>query len=312
MQLHRIEIPTPFPVGTVNAYLLAGDPLTLVDTGPKTPDAQAALDAGLRAAGHRLSDVRRILLTHGHVDHFGNAAWLAQHSGAEIYLHEADRAKTTGPRWAEQPLKTFCAQAGLPGSFLPALMERIRAMRQYLDPLPKTVRLVDGDHLPLAGERLRVLHTPGHSLGHVSFYHEEGLLIAGDLLLEEISPNPIVEFTREGKRLPTLPQYLQSLRRVLLLNCDVAHPGHGNPLANPSARARELITHHEQRKEEIAAAIRRAPKSVATLCQEMYQSLDDVNLMLACSEVIGHLDLLAEEKRLATSRKKGVLYYKAK
>ncbi len=312
MQLHRIEIPTPFPVGTVNAYLLAGDPLTLVDAGPKTPEAQAALESGVRAAGHRLTDIRRILLTHGHVDHFGNAAWAAQRSGAEVYLHEADRAKTGAQRWPEQPLRTFCAQAGLPATYMQGLGERLRALREHLDPVPKSKPLVDGEHLPLGGERLRTLHTPGHSLGHVSFYHEEGLLVAGDLLLEDVSPNPIVEFARDGKRIPTLPQYLQSLRRVLLLNCEVAYPGHGGPVANPSARARELITHHEQRKEEVAGSIRRTAKPVAAICQEMYQSLDDFNLILACSEVIGHLDLLTEEKRLAVTRRKGVLFYKIK
>src|SRR2546430_14201197 len=49
MDLHRLELPTPFPVGPVNAYLLRGDPLTLVDTGPKTVEAQTALERGVAA-----------------------------------------------------------------------------------------------------------------------------------------------------------------------------------------------------------------------------------------------------------------------
>src|SRR5205823_435483 len=84
------------------------------------------------------------------------------------------------------------------------------------------------------------------------------------------------------------------------------------PIANPNARARELITHHEQRKEEIAGMIRRAPKTLAALCGELFPKMDDASLMLALSEVIGHLDLLAEEKRLAIGRKKGLLLYKVK
>ncbi len=312
MQLHRIELPTPFPVGPVNAYLLAGDPLTLVDTGPKTAEAQAALEAGVAAAGYRLDDVRRVLLTHGHIDHCGNAGWVAQRGGADVYVHEGDRAKVSGRRWVTDHLKTFFAQAGLPDGFLQSFSEQMRSLREYLDPLAKTSPLKDGESLPMGGEQLRVLHTPGHSLGHVSFYHDDGVLIAGDLLLEAVSPNPIVEFSPDGKRIPTLPQYLQSLRRILLLNCAVAHPGHGTPLANPSTRARELITHHEQRKEEIAAAVRRTPKTLLAISQELYQNLDEINLMLACSEVVGHLDLLAEEKRVAITRKKGVLFYKVK
>ena len=312
MDLHRLELPTPFPVGPVNAYLLRGDPLTLVDTGPKTVEAQTALERGVAAAGARLKDIRRILLTHGHTDHAGNAAWVAQRSGAPVHVHEGDRAKVSGRRWVLEHVKTFLTQAGLADSVVESFFEQIQALRQYLDPLAKVSSLTDGEYLPLDTERLRTLYTPGHSNGHVSFYHEDGVLIAGDLLLEGVSPNPLVEFTSDGKRIPTLPQYLQSLRRVLILNCEVAHPGHGGPIANPNARARELITHHEQRKEEIAGMIRRAPKTLAAICGELFPKMDDASLMLALSEVIGHLDLLAEEKRLAIGRKKGLLLYKVK
>lgn len=312
MRLHRIELPTPFPVGSVNAYVLTGDPLTLVDTGPKTPDAQAALAAGISAAGHRLEAIRRILLTHGHVDHCGNAAWLAQRTGAAVYLHAADRKKVGGRRWVAAHVKAFFAQAGAPDGFFKAFLDQVKTLDQYLDPISRPSSLSDGEYLPLGTERLRALHTPGHSAGHVSFYHEDGVLIAGDLLLNEVSPNPIVEFTAAGKRIPTLPQYLQSLRRILLLNCETAYPGHGARMENPSGRARELIAHHEQRKDAIAALVRRTPKTLSTISDELYPALDEVNRLLALSEVIGHLDLLAEEKRLAVSRRKGVLSYRVK
>lgn len=312
MRVHRIELPTPFPVGSVNAYLLAGDPLTLIDAGPKAPEAQRALGAGIASAGFRIEDIRRILLTHGHVDHSGNAAWLAQRSGAVVYLHAADRGKVGGRRWVPSHVKTFFTQAGVPEGFFKSFTDQMQLVDQYLDPLPRPSPLDDGEYLPLGGERLRALHTPGHSAGHVCFYHEEGVLIAGDLLLETVSPNPIVEFVSDGKRTPTLPQYLQSLRRILLLNCETAYPGHGDRMDNPSARARELIAHHEQRKETIASLIRRTPKTLAMIAEELYPHVGDIDRMLALSEVIGHLDLLAEEKRLTVTRKKGVLSYKIK
>lgn len=312
MRVHRIELPTPFPIGSVNAYLLTGDPLTLVDTGPKAPEAQRALAAGISSAGFRIEDIRRILLTHGHVDHSGNAAWLAQRTGAVVYLHPADRGKVGSRRWVASHVKTFFTQAGVAEGFLKSFMDQVQSMDQYLDPLLRPSPLEDGEYLPLGGERWRALHTPGHSAGHVCFYHEEGVLIAGDLLLETVSPNPIVEFVSNGKRTPTLPQYLQSLRRILLLNCETAYPGHGDRMENPSARARELIAHHEQRKEAIASIIRRTPKTLAMISEELYPQVSDVDQMLALSEVIGHLDLLAEEKRLTVTRKKGALFYKIK
>lgn len=312
MRLHRIEIPTPFPVGPVNAYLLTGDPLTLVDAGPKTTEAQAAIEAGVAAAGYRLEEIRRIILTHGHTDHFGNAGLVQQRSGAEIFGHAADRAKFAGRRWVADRLRTFFLEAGLPKTFLKTFTEMVNAYRPLFDPLRAVKVLTDGDTIPLDTSRLRVLHCPGHSSGHICLYDDDGSLIAGDLLLQEISPNPIVEFAANGRRIPTLPQYLSSLRRVLLLNCEIAYPGHGAPITNPSARIRDLIAHHEQRKEELHARLGKKPKTLLALCHEWYGNLDRLNVMLALSEVIGHLDLLIEEKRIAVTRKEGQILYSTK
>lgn len=312
MQIHRIEIPTPLPVGPVNAYFLSGDPPTLIDAGPKTEETRIALEAGLGAVGVRLDEIRRIILTHGHTDHFGNAASIQQQSGAEIFGHEADRSKFSGERWIVDHLSKFFIEAGLPQSFLQSFVDTLRGYRELFDPIPKITALQDGDEISAGNGRLRVLHCPGHSQGHVCLYHEDGALVAGDLLLETISPNPVVEFTGEGKRIPTLPQYLQSLRRVLLLNCEVAYPGHGAPIANPSARIRELIAHHDQRKEQIRALLGTTAKTLHELTQEFYQELDHINMMLALSEIIGHLDLLIEEKHVLVTRRGRTLSYKAK
>lgn len=312
MQIHRIEIPTPLPVGPVNAYFLPGDLPTLIDAGPKTDQTQMVLEAELASVGHRVQDIRRVILTHGHTDHFGSAVWIQQQSGAEIFGHEADHSKFSGERWILDHLGRFFTEAGLPKTFLPSFVDTLRTYRQFFDPISGFTRLQDGDMISLSDARLRVLHCPGHSQGHLCFYHDDGALIAGDLLLETVSPNPVVEFTPKGKRIPTLPQYLQSLRRVLLLNCDIAYPGHGAPIANPSARIRELIAHHDQRKEQIRELLGHAPKTLLELCQEFYHDLDHINTMLALSEVIGHLDLLAEEKRVTISRRGRKVVYRGK
>ena len=81
---YRIRVPTPFAVGRVNCYVLHGDGLTLVDPGPASEDAREVLAEGLAEEGYEVADVDQVLVTHPHMDHFGDAAALAAVSGAEV------------------------------------------------------------------------------------------------------------------------------------------------------------------------------------------------------------------------------------
>ena len=73
MKIHRISVPTPFYVGPVNVYLIEEDPLTLIDAGPRDDASLAALRSGLAQLGHKLSDIKRIIISHAHADHYGLA-----------------------------------------------------------------------------------------------------------------------------------------------------------------------------------------------------------------------------------------------
>ena len=99
-----VQIPVPLPhIRSVNTWLLRGDPLTLVDTGPHADDALAALEAGLRRAGTRVEDVELVLLTHHHLDHTGLAATIAARSGARWPRSIAPRTTASATRSAPKP-----------------------------------------------------------------------------------------------------------------------------------------------------------------------------------------------------------------
>ncbi|MCL6553572.1 MAG: MBL fold metallo-hydrolase [Firmicutes bacterium] len=308
MRITPLPVPTPFPIGPVNAYLLPGPPVTLIDCGPKTPEALAALDRGLVGAGTRLEAIQRLILTHGHLDHFGLAATVAAASGARIYAHPAEVPKLTADRAFVEPARAFIREAGFGADVADRWLEVMRSYRQHLDRVTPTDLVDDGDRLPLAEGALEVLHTPGHAQGHICLWDGQ-TLIAGDLLMGEISPNPVVEFDANGQRLRTLPAYLQSLRRVASLRPAVAYPGHGDPLQTPAARALELIRHHEARKEALAALLAGRRWTVRELIATWFPALDPRQLYLAISEVTGHLDLLEAEGRLIVERRDGVCYY---
>lgn len=312
MRIIPLVLPTPYPVGPVNAYLLPGPPVTLVDCGPKTPEALTALRDGLERAGARLEEIERLVITHGHLDHFGLAATVAAESGAEVCAHRADLPKLTGDRAFVEPMRVLVREAGFPSSVAEVLLEALRRYRGQFDPITPACLLNDGDLLPLADGALEVLHTPGHAQGHICLRNglwDGGALISGDLLLEEISPNPLVEFDGSGQRIRTLPVLLRSLQRIIALEPAITYPGHGDPIPEPAWRARELLLHHEARKDRLAQMLAGRAWTLREVAAAWFPDLSPANLILGLSEVLGHLDLIEEAGRLAIEQRDGILCY---
>src|SRR5829696_1548592 len=181
-----VAIPLPLAhVGSVNAWLLVGDPVTLIDTGPREDGALAALEAGLRREGLRIEDVELLLATHHHLDHVGLAATIQRRSGATVAVLDrmADysaryAAEVEQDRWFARALMTH---HGVPAELVADSEGFWDYIRATTEDFHADVRLADGDCVQAGGRRLRVIARPGHSTTDTLFVDDsEAIAFAGD------------------------------------------------------------------------------------------------------------------------------------
>jgi len=327
--LHQISVPTPFPVGPVNVYLAEGAVLTLVDAGPRFEPARQALKNGLLDLGHRVGDLRRVMVTHAHADHYGLASELVRLSGAEVGAHTASVARlagraSQGSRKAWLPLGNdvsgtlkyarMMRWAGVPVPVMMRLARVRRGMGQYAEPLTPGRTLVDGDVIQLGPEDWHVLHTPGHTGGLICLYQpERQVLLSSDHLLRDISSNPVVDVPEPGESEPPrrLVQYLQQLRRVAELDVAVALPGHGPPILDHRALVQSRLSFHQERADRIVETLNDAARTAYEIAGSFFPFLDPINRFLAVSEVIGHVQWLESEGRVVQVKRGGVARWQA-
>ena len=264
--LWSVPVPIPHnPLRYVSVYVLAvPGGVGLIDTGWESDEGWAALTAGLAGIGASIGDVRGVVVTHMHFDHLGLATRVRAESGAWVALHPADASVVN--RWNDHGAAARVADeidflvglgadrdgaAGDVGT--PESMERFTRMA-------RPDRLLEhGDLADLAGWRLRAVHTPGHTPGHLCFAEERtGLFFSGDHVLPRISPN--VSTTRDGEADP-LRSFLGSLAAVREHRPTEVLPAHEWRFTGLAERADQLVAHHEKRLAELLGALRAHPES---------------------------------------------------
>ncbi|MBW2122794.1 MAG: MBL fold metallo-hydrolase [Deltaproteobacteria bacterium] len=314
-RIHRIELPVPFPIRTANAYLIDEEPLTLVDTGVKTDQSFSVLVESLARLGRNVGDIRRILITHGHIDHYGQAKRIASLSGAEIYMHSKAYERIRSMGRFQRNLVSVLHQNGTPKESLDEAIGYMKSAVEALsDPPDKVCFIDDNGKIPFDKMTLKSIHCPGHSPGLVCFYMERGgALFCGDHLLNDISPNPIIDLSRKdgGPQSTSLADYLRSVWKIADLRVTLVLPGHGEPFEDFRGAVEKAVRHHEERLSKVLSILSEGEKTAYEISKNLFPNTRSFDVFLGVSEILGHLRILFDQGRVLSRSRQGIDYYRA-
>jgi glyoxylase-like metal-dependent hydrolase (beta-lactamase superfamily II) len=225
---------------TVNAVLVEGSVLTLVDTGLGHEASWAALESGLAARGYLLADIQQIVITHAHTDHFGGAAAVARRSGAPVV---ADRGGA--PILASYPASfqelnlpriELCREAGAPEELIRQLQARQARYVESGEAVVATRTVAAGDQLVLGDATWQVVETPGHAASEVCFFEPmTRTLLSGDVVLGNGGANVTLYPYPRGRPARWVLDIMDSLEALAALGPERVLPGHGPEIARDAA-----------------------------------------------------------------------------
>jgi glyoxylase-like metal-dependent hydrolase (beta-lactamase superfamily II) len=309
-----VRMPLPFALDHINLWLLR-------DIAEDGREGWAIVDCGIANDATRASwnhvfehhleglPVLRVIVTHMHPDHIGNAHWLTERWNCRLWISATDwnaariaSQSTTG--FGGESAAAFFAEHGLVD---PASLDKVRARANYFASMVPDVprrfrRLLDGGAIRIGTHEWRCVVGYGHSPEHMSLHCADlGVLISGDMVLPRISTNvSVIDIEPEAN---PLPLYLQSIERLGSLPADtLVLPSHGKPFRGLQERVAQLARHHDERLADTVAACRDKPCSAADLLPVLFRRpLDLHQTTFAMGEAIAHLHALAADGTL-TSR----------
>ena len=318
--VYRIAVPTPFAVGRVNCFLLTGEPLTLVDTGPNSGTALDCLERALVELGVRVDELELIVLTHQHMDHEGLLAILSRRSRAPVAafapLAPWIASYRESARGDDAYAQATMRRHGLPGDVNTLLGLLTAGLHAYGSEGTITLPLSDSDRLTMGGREFSVHHRPGHSPSDLVFLHEQsGLLIGGDHLLAHISSNALVtrplDGATDGPRPTPLVDYARSLRATRELPVRLLLTGHGDMVSDPTPLIDTRLRDQARRARKILRLISPEPLTAHAIAQQIWGEVAISQAYLTLSEVLGHLDLLLMDRSARELEAGGLTLFQA-
>lgn len=307
--IHPVAIPFPNDSHLIsaNVYALGINSVTLIDTGPKLPGIFTFLEKQLSLAGIKMTAIKRIIVTHGHIDHFGLASDIQKAAGRPVQclIHADDRWKSSRANhregmWSPET-EDFMAMAGVPETAVETVKNRFNFFKTMCDPLDTVSIMKEGDEISGDGYHLKIIHTPGHTAGSCCVY-ESGhkILFSGDHIIKHITPNPLVELNRSQLKDPSyqsLKAYLDSLDKLDGLDVDFVFPGHGEYIENLQDIISAYKTHHHRRMDLLWRALKKTPRPLYDLIDDIFPLMSPNDVFLAISDILAHLEILIHDGR---------------
>lgn len=306
-----IIVDVPSNLRTINFFLVkAKESLALIDAGLDHEACWNALLETLQKNGLALHDLTEIILTHNHIDHVGLVNRIIADHPIQVYAH-----KNAIPR-----LKRDRQFLEMRVEFFSKLYEEMgchEAGRKQVDYLKESIvknrkLAIQAEIIPVESSHLdfQIIEVPGHAPDQIALYDpKHRWMISGDLLIQHISSNALVEPDSFGRRMPTLLQHKHSLEKVSDLPLDLVFPGHGVFIQDPKDLINKRLKGIEKKAEKIMNLILNGVTTASGLAQAYYGNKYSEQFSLVMSEIIGHLDYLELNGKIRKKMEKGVWHY---
>lgn len=307
----QIALPTPFPVGPVNAFLIKSDPPVLVDTGLNTDETYARLTQAIGEHGYAFSDLGAIIVTHGHRDHMGLLGRLLRETDLEAYGHplvqRLGREIDQDPEDRRAFFIGILDEFGVPESIKAEANSLYDRFRAFSEPFELQHAIPDG------GEALghRVVYVPGHSPSDTLFINEAaGYTFSGDHILTNTNPNPLLRRPDPGQpRAKALVEYQASLRKSRKLQLGVCLTGHGDPIEDPVAAIDAILSKQAKRSEQVLRLLRDGARTPYQVSKRLFPDLPPPHMHLGLSIAVGHMEVLEDQGAASSRHRDGILEF---
>lgn len=290
-----------FPNHVTNCYLVLDDTITLIDTGSgwdtSNNDMLKCFETLRTEFNENLSlkDVNRVILTHGHIDHFGGVNWVMDQTNATLGIHELDASVIQ--HFNERLLSTthslhhFLDRSGMSEDRVNALLQMNKWSKDTFQARNVDFTFHEG---PILDSPLVAHHAPGHCPGQVCMQLHD-ILFTADHVLSRTTPNQAPESITRNTG---VGHYMESLEKIRKLEgVRLALGGHELPMEQWQERIDETIAFHEGRLEKTYNLLEE-PKTIAQVSLGLFGKQMDYHILLAMLEAGAHLEYLYERGRL--------------